>query len=74
MHAKHLRLEFIRIFGQIFFLEVKFQNFQFKYSMKKLFSIKINLINQKLSTLSLDYYIKLKIIIKSVLICFYLEN
>jgi hypothetical protein len=61
MHAKHLRLEFIRIFGQIFFLEVKFQNFQFKYSMKKLFSIKINLINQKLS---LDYYIKLKIIKK----------
>ena len=74
VHAKHLTLKFIRILGQIFFLEVIFQNYRFKYSMKKWFIIKINLINQKLSTLSLDYYINLKIIIKSVLIYFYLKK
>jgi hypothetical protein len=74
VHAKHLTLKFIRILGKICFFEVKFQNVWFKYSMKKIIYYQINSINQKLSTQSLDYYINLKIIIKSALICFYLEK
>jgi hypothetical protein len=35
-HTKHLTVKCIRILGQIIFLEVKFQNFPFKYSMKKI--------------------------------------
>jgi hypothetical protein len=79
VHTKHLTVKFICILEQnlsdrYFFLEVKFQNFRFKYSMKEIFVVKSNLVNQKLFNLSLDYFEKFRIIVKSGLICFYFKN
>jgi hypothetical protein len=74
VHAKHLTLKFIRILGQIFFWKWFFSFIDFSIPWKKIFIIIINVINRNFFTLLLDYYINSKIIIKSVLICFYLKK